>query len=130
MGLQGFRGALYRTTNEGIGLHSLTYGYPDQGTATSTAIRATGQRFYELLMYPSGRVTIRRVSCNSNNVENGGACQRWGGGVSGAFGAGFTYNSNNNPHKFWMSFDRGSGRCADLTSCNWPCNWPCNWLDV
>ena len=96
------------------------------GTDRSNAIRATGQRFYELLMYPNGRVTIRRVSCNSNNVENGGACQRWGGGVSGAFGAGFTYNSNNNPHKFWMSFDRGSGRCADLTSCNWPCNW----LDV
>lgn len=61
-------------------------------------------------MYPNGGVTIRRVSCNSNNVENGGACQRWGGGVSGRFGPGFTYNSNSNPHKFWMTFDRGSGR--------------------
>jgi hypothetical protein len=54
-------------------------------------------------MYPNGAVTIRRVSCTSH--EDGGdedGCQRWGGGVSANFGKEFTYNSNDEPHRFWM----------------------------
>jgi len=109
-----FRGAVYRTTGDGIGLHTLTYGL-ESSKDESEKIRKTGQRFYELLMYPNGEVKLRRVSCDSNSgefdeTENKGGCERFTGpGIYGKHEAGFTYNSNDKPHKFWMTFNKKSG---------------------